>query len=46
MIICKVSCPIYSTCQDRDEWKRCIFDLGISPSEGDNRDDFLEKVTY
>ena len=46
MITCTVSCPIYSTCQERDEWKRCIYDYGLKNDRNDSKEDFLEKLTY
>lgn len=45
MIVCKVSCPLYNSCKERAEWKRCIFDYGIK-TDNEDGDDFLEKFTY
>ena len=46
MVTCQVSCPIYSTCKDRAEWKRCVYDYGIKTDKNENKDDFLERLTY
>ena len=47
MVICKVSCPIYNTCKEREPHQRCIYDLGMFNGEEDkDDDDFVDKITY
>jgi len=45
MIVCNVSCPLYYSCKDRAEWKRCIFDYSLK-EENEDEDDFIERFTY
>jgi hypothetical protein len=47
MVICKVSCPAYNSCKERQPNQRCIYDLGIFNGEEDkDREYFLDKMTY
>lgn len=50
MVICKVSCPAYGTCKERNPHQRCIFDLGLFNGEEDKFDndksDIIEKMMY
>lgn len=46
MITCQTSCPIYSACKDKAEYNRCIFDYGLKMERGEEKDEFLERLTY
>ena len=47
MIICKISCPAYNGCKERQPYQRCVYDLGIFNGEEDkDNDDFIEKLMY
>ena len=48
MVICKVSCPCFNTCRDREPFQRCIYDLGMFNDEEDKNDieELLERRTY
>ncbi len=48
MVICKVSCPIYNTCKEREPHQRCVYDLGLFNGEEDkfDDDDFIERMMY
>ena len=46
MVICKISCPAYRNCKDRELNQRCVYDLGLFNGEDDKEDDPIEKLMY
>ena len=49
MVICKISCPAYSSCKERQLNQRCVYDLGMFNGEEDkfdDNDDMLDRFTY
>jgi len=48
MVICKVSCPAYNSCKERNLYQRCIYDLGMfnSREDTDDNDEFIERMMY
>jgi hypothetical protein len=47
MVICKVSCPAYNSCKERELNQRCTYDLGIFNSKEDMDDeDPIERFMY
>jgi hypothetical protein len=49
MVICKISCPAYNSCKERQPHQRCIYDLGMFNGEEDkfdDIDDIIDKFTY
>ena len=49
MVICKISCPAYNSCKERQPHQRCIYDLGMFNGEEDkfdDIDDIIDEFTY
>jgi hypothetical protein len=49
MVICKISCPAYNSCKERQPHQRCIYDLGMFNGEEDkfdDIDDIIDRFTY
>ncbi len=47
MIKCDEHCQLYNRCNVRyPNIQQCVFDMGIYESEKENKDDFLERITY